>query len=140
MRSIALLVFAALIAFAVAQKIKVDSKGANGNTVYRCDFNIPNLGAKNESVICEPNRMIEPSFNITITISTTSPVGTPDWTLAIYHGSTAPTEVMNPIHQKGVVKLVVNIRTTYVTAITFRNLNSYYAIGGYGFVTFSSYP
>jgi hypothetical protein len=60
--------------------------------------------------------------------------------LAIYHGSAAPTEVMNPLHQKGVVKLVVNIRNSYTTAITFRNLNSYYAIGGYGFVTFASYP
>jgi hypothetical protein len=67
MRSILLVaVFIALVAFAKAQKFEVVSK-TNSNTIYRCDFNIPNLGAKNESVICEPNRMIETSFNVTIT-------------------------------------------------------------------------
>jgi hypothetical protein len=137
MRTVLAIAAIVLISMVAAQKIQIfNQKGPN--PVYRCDFNIPNLGAKNESVICEPNRYIGFSFNVSMFVATTSPIGTPDWTIAIYHGSTAPTEVMNPLHQKGQVNLVVNIKSPFVNVITFRNLNSFYAISGIGYLTFTA--
>ncbi|KAL0480152.1 dpnC [Acrasis kona] len=100
---------------------------------FECNFNVPDLKAGAEAGVCKIGRVIGRTFFVDMTISSSSPVGTPDWTFVIYY-SNGQSEELQVVKKKGHVTIDVSISgyASIVDRINLKNKNSVFAIQASG--------